>query len=592
MTCPPLAPLLFPHGTMGGCFSKPKPVEVKIEVVIPEKERSKEEMSPNGKASPLIYKVNGTARHYHLEEHPIASSPYHNPKDMVEASVCHVKDLENGQMREVDLGCGKALLIKESGEFHAVGHKCPHYGAPLVKGVLSKGRVRCPWHGACFNIGTGDIEDFPGLDSLPRFQVKIEKEKVYIRASKQALQTQRRTKMMAKCISLSNYNLGSTNVLIIGAGAAGLVCAETLRQEGFSDRIVMCTMDRHLPYDRPKLSKGSCEPACAVRSCSYGCFANSQKHLLPQLVSTSPTLSQQRRNRSPDRPLVSMDSQPEQIALRPKEFFCTYDIEVLTEMQVAAVDIKSKIAVFKDGFKMEYNKLLIATGNTPKALSCKGKEMENVFNIRTPEDANHVVKLATSKNVVIVGASFLGAVPATGFLKQSGINIDSKGFIVVNKMMQTNIPGVFAAGDAVTFPLALRNNKKVNVPHWQMAHMHGRIAALNMLAHGTEISTVPYLWTAMFGKSIRYAGHAEGFDDVVIQGDLDELKFVAFYTKSDEVVAVASMNYDPIVSKVAEVLAAGRTIRKRDVELFVRHEPETCLGYQGKAPNMLVAVPS
>lgn len=47
---------------------------------------------------------------------------------------------------------------------------------------------------------------------------------------------------------------------------------------------------------------------------------------------------------------------------------------------------------------------------------------------------------------------------------------------------------------------------------------------------------------------------------------MDELKFVAFYTKSDEVVAVASMNYDPIVSKVAEVLAAGRAIRKRDVE--------------------------
>lgn len=72
------------------------------------------------------------------------------------------------------------------------------------------------------------------------------------------------------------------------------------------------------------------------------------------------------------------------------------------------MDIKNKIAVFKDGFKMEYNKLLIATGNTPKALSCKGKEVENVFNIRTPEDANRVVKLATSKNVVIVGASFLG----------------------------------------------------------------------------------------------------------------------------------------------------------------------------------------
>ncbi|KAE8635444.1 hypothetical protein XENTR_v10002618 [Xenopus tropicalis] len=406
---------------------------------------------------------------------------------------------------------------------------------------------------------------------------------------------------MAKCIALSNYSAAITNILIIGAGPAGLVCAETLRQEGFSDRIVMCTSEKNLPYDRSKLSK-------------------------------------------------SMDSQAEQIFLRSKEFFHTYDIEVLTESQVVGVDTKNKMVLFKDGFRMEYNKLLIATGNTPKTLKCKGKELDNVFTIRTPEDANKVVRLASSKNAVIVGASFLGmevaaylcekahsvsvvelenipfkkflgekvglaimkmfennrvkfymqtevselreqegklkevvlksgkvlradvcvigigASPTTGFLKQSGVALDSRGYILVNKMMQTNIPGVFAAGDVVTFPLAFRNNKKVNVPHWQMAHMQGRIAALNMLAQGTEINTVPYLWTAMFGKSIRYAGHGDGFDDVIIQGDIDELKFVAFYTRNDEVIAVASMNYDPIVSKVAEIMSSGKTIRKRDVE--------------------------
>jgi len=49
--------------------------------------------------------------------------------------LCHVFSMFLlPRMREVDLGCGKALLVKESGEFHAVGHKCPHYGAPLVKG--------------------------------------------------------------------------------------------------------------------------------------------------------------------------------------------------------------------------------------------------------------------------------------------------------------------------------------------------------------------------------------------------------------------------------------------------------------------------
>lgn len=46
------------------------------------------------------------------------------------------------RMREVDLGCGKALLVKENGEFYAMGHKCPHYGAPLVKGEFYPTRPR------------------------------------------------------------------------------------------------------------------------------------------------------------------------------------------------------------------------------------------------------------------------------------------------------------------------------------------------------------------------------------------------------------------------------------------------------------------
>ena len=75
-------------------------------------------------------------------------------------------------MKTIDISeSGKALLVRENGQYFAVGHKCTHYGAPLNTGHLSNGRVRCPWHGACFNIRTGDIEDFPGLDSIPKFEV-------------------------------------------------------------------------------------------------------------------------------------------------------------------------------------------------------------------------------------------------------------------------------------------------------------------------------------------------------------------------------------------------------------------------------------
>lgn len=102
--------------------------------------------------------------------------------------------------------------------------------------------------------------------------------------------------------------------------------------------------------------------------------------------------------------------------------------------QVVTVDVRNKKAVFKDGFKLEYSKLLLAPGSrwegpprgwelgaqgarrplptpahlSPKTLSCKGKEVENVFTIRTPEDANRVVRLARGRNAVVVGAGFLG----------------------------------------------------------------------------------------------------------------------------------------------------------------------------------------
>lgn len=59
-------------------------------------------------------------------------------------------------MKEFPLSDGKVLLVKQEGNIYAVGTKCNHYGAPLVTGTLSNGRIRCPWHGACFDLKSGD----------------------------------------------------------------------------------------------------------------------------------------------------------------------------------------------------------------------------------------------------------------------------------------------------------------------------------------------------------------------------------------------------------------------------------------------------
>lgn len=60
-------------------------------------------------------------------------------------------DLAEGHKEEVEVEGvedGKVLLLNAGGGVRAVGAKCTHYGAPLVKGVLTKsGRLTCPWHG-------------------------------------------------------------------------------------------------------------------------------------------------------------------------------------------------------------------------------------------------------------------------------------------------------------------------------------------------------------------------------------------------------------------------------------------------------------
>ena len=62
--------------------------------------------------------------------------------------------LKPGEKREVEVegvDGGKVLLVNSAGSVQALGSRCTHYGAPMVKGVLTNsGRLTCPWHGGVY----------------------------------------------------------------------------------------------------------------------------------------------------------------------------------------------------------------------------------------------------------------------------------------------------------------------------------------------------------------------------------------------------------------------------------------------------------
>src|SRR3954469_22253741 len=97
-----------------------------------------------------------------------------------EVTVARDDELTDGEMKQVSAGGTEILLARVKGKYHAVGAHCTHYGAPLVDGVLNGDRIVCPWHHACFDITSGDVQEPPALDSLPCFELRVEAKSVIV----------------------------------------------------------------------------------------------------------------------------------------------------------------------------------------------------------------------------------------------------------------------------------------------------------------------------------------------------------------------------------------------------------------------------
>jgi len=178
-----------------------------------------------------------------------------------------------------------------------------------------------------------------------------------------------------------------------------------------------------------------------------------------------------------------------------------------------------------------------------------------------PSKAGAVVVVDTSgksmtlpADVVIMG---VGVAPATEYLKSSkGFEqaLDKSGAVLVDEYLRVKgLDGVYAIGDIAMYPQPGTGELR-RIEHWNVAGNQGR-AAGKSIADGKlqPFVKVPVFWSAQ-GQQLRYCGVGAGFDDVIIEGNPGELKFIAYYVKSGKIIAVASMQNDPVVSKSSELL--------------------------------------
>ena len=139
-------------------------------------------------------------------------------------------------------------------------------------------------------------------------------------------------------------------------------------------------------------------------------------------------------------------------------------------------------------------------------------------------------------DMVVAG---IGVRPVTEMLNGSGINVSDG--VMVNEYLETNSPGILAAGDVANYQDVLFNKRR-RVEHWDNAVTQGQYCARALMDERTPFKHVPYFFSDVFDLSYEYWGDSSGADQIVHRGDLAGKSFSVWWLNQKRLVAAFAMN--------------------------------------------------
>jgi nitrite reductase/ring-hydroxylating ferredoxin subunit len=96
--------------------------------------------------------------------------------------VATLRDLGEGTVLQRVRSTGEAIcLVRHDGEICALSDICTHEHFSMSQGdLLEDGTLQCAWHGARYDIRTGEVRQVPAVSPLPVFQVRLEGDTILV----------------------------------------------------------------------------------------------------------------------------------------------------------------------------------------------------------------------------------------------------------------------------------------------------------------------------------------------------------------------------------------------------------------------------
>lgn len=387
--------------------------------------------------------------------------------------------------------------------------------------------------------------------------------------------------------------MASQAFVIVGAGLAGAKAAEALRGGGFDGQITLIGEEGHLPYERPPLSKD----------------------------------------------YLAGKAERDSVFVHDQAWYTAQEIDLRLGRPAAAIDRAARQVRLDDGARVPYDKLLIATGSSPRPLP----DAPGVHYLRTIDDSDRLREvLASGSRLAVIGGGWIGlevaaaacqaglqvtvleglelpllrvlgremaqvfadlhrsqgvdlrlgaridgiivsggtatgvrlgdgtrieadavvagigAIPRIGLAAEAGLEVTDG--IVTTAALRTSDPDIFAAGDVARafHPLL---GQHIRVEHWASALKQPAVAAAAMLGHDVRYEDLPYFYTDQHDLGMEYVGHVgDGYDQVVVRGDVASREFVAFWLAGGRVRAGMNVNIWDVSDSIKNLIRAGQPV--------------------------------